>query len=361
MALDIFIHVLMTWAVHKWSPIPTMKCEPPLISTDCPKSCTYQSFILTDCEVYINWLPQGGPQQMWSNMYELNCTACRAELQPSYILTMQYVSLTNIVYTHIAATISISIVWLVRLQSERFSSNQANRPLQKRGPHGVHTEYKDYHWISPNKYKKINKKKASDRSPCNARQESLQLKTLIQLLHSFPLGGRFSNHGDVMKEYIDKQMKEDRTVCPRSARQSLSQAAVLKSGVVGTKSWRKDRNLSNSSSSCLDFWTRLISSEPLLWSASARSGLSWSNSFSIFRHAWLFTAMSCNNASFRLKAICNSVSMSSMMRPSAWLARRNAIQSPSSCCCSALSSFTLCTKPSLSLNAWSTVGTEWSC
>ena len=53
----------------------------------------------------------------------------------------------------------------MRLQSERFSSNQANRPLQKRGPHGVHTEYK--HWISPNKYKKINKKKVSDRSPCN--------------------------------------------------------------------------------------------------------------------------------------------------------------------------------------------------
>jgi len=22
-------------------------------------SCTYQSFILTDCQVYINWLPQG--------------------------------------------------------------------------------------------------------------------------------------------------------------------------------------------------------------------------------------------------------------------------------------------------------------
>lgn len=50
------------------------------------ESCTYQSFILTDCQVYINWLPQGGPQQMWSTMHELNCTACRAELQPSSIL-----------------------------------------------------------------------------------------------------------------------------------------------------------------------------------------------------------------------------------------------------------------------------------
>lgn len=33
-------------------------------------------------------------------------------------------------------------------------------------------------------------------------------------------------------------------------------------------------------------------------------------SFSIFRDVWLFTAMSWSNASFLLKAICNSVSMS---------------------------------------------------